>query len=177
MWKKILGVVVLVIVAVLAYAATRPDTFHVERSIVIAAPPARIYALVDDFHQWGQWSPWEKLDPALQRTFSGPPSGVGAVYEWQGNRDVGRGRMDIVDATPSSQVGIALHFIEPFDSKTRAVFALTPEGDGTRVVWTMDGPALFVSKVMGLFVSMDRMIGSDFERGLANLKAVAERPS
>jgi len=177
MWKKILGIVVLVIVAVLAYAATRPDTFHVERSIVVAAPPARVYALVDDFHQWGRWSPWEKLDPALRRTFSGAPSGVGAVYEWQGNRDVGQGRMDIVDATPPSRIGIALHFIEPFDSTSRTVFSFTPEAGGTRVAWTMDGPALFVTKLMGLFVSMDKMIGSDFERGLANLKAAAERPN
>lgn len=177
MWKKILGLVVLVIVAVLAYAATRPDTFHVERSIVIDAPAGRIYPLIADFRQWGQWSPWEKLDPALNRTFTGAPSGVGAAYAWKGNREAGEGRMDLVDATPPSRIAISIHFIAPFDSTARAVFALTPDGTATRVAWSMDGPASFVTKLMTVFVPMDRMIGPDFERGLASLKAVAERPS
>ena len=176
MWKKILGALALVIVAVLVYASTRPDTFRVERSIVIDAGPSRIYALLDDFHHWERWSPWEKLDPALKRTFSGPTSGIGAIYEWQGNRQAGQGRMEIVDSMPGSRLGITIHFIEPFDSTNRVVFALTPDGAATRVVWSMDGPALFVTKVMGLFFSMDRIVGEDFEHGLAALKAAAERP-
>ena len=177
MWKMILGIFALVVVGILGFATTRPDTFRVERSIVINAPPARIYALLDDFHQWSQWSPWEKLDPALKRTFSGAPSGVGATYEWQGNREAGHGRMDVVDATPPSQLGISIHFIEPFDSTNRVVFALAPEAGGTRVVWSMDGPALYITKLMGLFFSMDRMVGGDFERGLTTLKSAAERQS
>ena len=177
MWKAILGVIVLVVVGILGFATTRPDTFRVERSIVVNAPPARIYPLLDDFHRWGEWSPWEKLDPALKRTFSGAPSGVGAAYAWQGNRDAGEGRMDIVDATPPTALGIRIHFIEPFDSTNRIGFALAPEGGGTRVVWTMEGQAHYVTKLMSLVVSMDRLIGSDFERGLTTLKSVAERSS
>ena len=173
MLKKIVFGVLLLIVAVLLYAVTRPDTMHVERAIVVNAPPDRIAPLITDFHAWKDWSPWEKLDPDLKRTITGPPSGVGAVYEWTGNSDVGAGRMEITGATPD-RITIKLDFIEPFEGHNIATFALTPEGAGTRVTWTMDGSSPYAAKVMGIFVDMDKMIGADFETGLANLKTLAE---
>lgn len=175
MLKKILLVLAIVLALIVALALTRPDTFTVERRIAIKAPPDKIMALVADFHQWPQWSPWEKLDPNMQRTFSGAPSGRGAIYEWTGNSDVGRGRMEITDYTPPSKAVIALQFIEPLAVTNSTTFALTPQPAGTDVVWTMTGPMPFVSKVMSVFVSMDTIIGRDFERGLQQLKAAAEK--
>jgi uncharacterized protein YndB with AHSA1/START domain len=167
--------IVVVIGALLAFAATKPDTFRVERSTTIKAPPEKIFPLIDDFHRWTTWSPWEKMDPAMTRTHSGAPSGKGAVYEWEGNSKVGRGRMEIVDSVPSSRVAIKLDFLKPMEAHNIAEFTLTPSGDSTRVTWVMHGPAPFVSKLMQVFMSMDRMVGKDFEAGLANMKAAAER--
>ena len=175
MFKRILLVVVVLIGALLAYAATRPDTFRVERAAVIKAPPAKVFALIDDFHQWAGWSPWEKLDPSMKRSHSGAASGKGAVYAWEGNGDVGAGRMEILETTAPSRVLIRLDFIKPFEARNTAEYTLRPEGEATRVTWAMYGPAPFVSKLMQVFVSMDKMIGTDFEQGLANLKALAER--
>ncbi|MBK8767239.1 MAG: SRPBCC family protein [Burkholderiaceae bacterium] len=175
MFKRILLVVVVLIGALLAYAATRPDSFRVERATVIKAPPAKVFALIDDFHQWAGWSPWEKLDPAMKRSHSGAASGKGAVYAWEGNGDVGAGRMEILETTAPSRVLIRLDFIKPFEARNTAEYTLRPEGEATRVTWAMYGPAPFVSKLMQVFVSMDAMIGKDFEQGLANLKALAER--
>ena len=175
MFKRILLVVVVLIGALLAYAATRPDSFRVERATVIKAPPAKVFALIDDFHQWAGWSPWEKRDPAMKRTHSGAASGKGAVYAWEGNGDVGAGRMEILETTAPSRVLIRLDFLKPFAATNTAEYTIVPEGDGTRVTWAMYGPAPFVSKLMQVFVSMDKMIGTDFEQGLANLKALAER--
>ncbi|MBP7660029.1 MAG: SRPBCC family protein [Burkholderiaceae bacterium] len=175
MFKRILLVVVVLIGALLAYAATRPDTFRVERATVIKAPPAKVFALIDDFHQWAGWSPWEKLDPSMKRSHSGAASGKGAVYAWEGNGDVGAGRMEILETTAPSRVLIRLDFIKPFEARNTAEYTLRPEGEATRVTWAMYGPAPFVSKLMQVFVSMDAMIGKDFEQGLANLKALAER--
>ena len=175
MFKRILLVVVVLIGALLAYAATRPDSFRVERATVIKAPPAKVFALIDDFRQWAGWSPWEKLDPAMKRTHSGAASGKGAVYAWEGNGDVGAGRMEILETTAPSRVLIRLDFIKPFEARNTAEYTLRPEGEATRVIWAMYGPAPFVSKLMQVFVSMDAMIGKDFEQGLANLKALAER--
>ena len=175
MFKRILLVVVVLIGALLAYAATRPDSFRVERATVIKAPPAKVFALIDDFRQWAGWSPWEKLDPAMKRTHSGAASGKGAVYAWEGNGDVGAGRMEILETTAPSRVLIRLDFIKPFEARNTAEYTLRPEGEATRVTWAMYGPAPFVSKLMQVFVSMDAMIGKDFEQGLANLKALAER--
>lgn len=162
------------VAALLAFAATRPDTFVVERSAAIAAPAGRIFPHLDDFRRWAGWSPWEKIDPALNRTFSGAERGAGAVYAWEGNRQVGQGRMEILESDEPSRLRIALDFIKPFEAHNITVFALAPEGGGTRVTWTMQGNHNFMSKVMSIFMSMDRMVGRDFERGLANLKAVAE---
>ena len=175
MFKRILLVVVVLIGALLAYAATRPDSFRVERATVIKAPPAKVFALIDDFRQWAGWSPWEKLDPAMKRTHSGAASGKGAVYAWEGNGDVGAGRMEILETTAPSRVLIRLDFMKPFEATNTAEYTIQPEGDATRVTWAMYGPAPFMSKLMQVFVSMDKMIGKDFEQGLANLKALAER--
>jgi uncharacterized protein YndB with AHSA1/START domain len=152
----------------------QPNNFRVARSQAIKAPPEKIYAYLVDFRSWPNWSPYEKKDPAMKRTLSGPPSGVGAVYAWDGNNDVGQGRMEIIEARPASRVAIKLDFIKPFEGHNRAEFTLEPRGDATQVTWAILGPRPFVSKVMCLFLDMDKMIGKDFEAGLANLKAAAE---
>ena len=175
MFKTIAVLVVVLIAGVLGFAATRPDAFRVERAVTIKAPPEKIYPYLDDFNRWAAWSPWEKLDPAMKRTFSGAPSGKGAVYAWEGNSKVGAGRMEILESTPARKLVIKLDFLEPFEGHNTAEYTLEPAGDGTRVTWTMFGPAPYVSKLMGVFVSMDKMIGKDFEAGLENLKIVAEK--
>ena len=175
MWMTITLVVLLLIAAVLLFATTRPDSFRVERSLAIKAPPDRIFPLLDDFHRWPEWSPWEKLDPALARTHSSPARGVGAVYEWRGNAKVGQGRMEITQSTPAAALSIKLDFIKPFEGHNIAEFTLKPQDDATLVHWAMHGPTPYVSKLMGLFMSMDTLIGRDFEAGLANLKAAAEK--
>ncbi len=173
---KTIGIIVLVmLVAVLVIAGTKPDTFLVQRSATIKAPPERIYAFLDDFHRWGAWSPWEKMDPAMKRAYSGAASGVGAAYAWDGNRKVGQGRMEIVEAVPASRVKVKLDFVAPLESHNIAEFTLSPTGDSTTVTWAMRGPNPFMGKIVSVFVSMDRMVGKDFEAGLANLKAAAER--
>jgi uncharacterized protein YndB with AHSA1/START domain len=173
---KIIAILVVVAIAVvLGLAATKSDTFRVQRATSIKAPPDKVFALINDFHQWGQWSPWEKLDPDLKRTFTGPASGKGAVYEWTGNSKVGAGRMEITEPTPPSKILIKLDFIKPFEGHNIAEFTLEPQGDATQLTWAMHGPTPFVSKVMQVFVSMDGLIGKDFEKGLANLKAAAEK--
>ena len=174
MIKKIALAVVAILLVILGLAAMKPDSFAVRREIAIKAPPARIAPLIADFHQWGSWSPWEHLDPKMQRTFSGAPSGPGAVYAWQGNDDVGAGRMEVTGQDPS-KVAIKLDFLKPFESSNTAEFVLTPQGDTTTVSWTMSGPMPFISKLMTVFVSMDAMIGKDFEKGLAAMKTVAEK--
>jgi hypothetical protein len=175
MLKKIaLGVIVFV-VAVLGYAATRPDSFSVERKISINAAPEKVFANLNDFHLWEAWSPWAKLDPAMTTTYGGPASGPGATYAWVGNSDVGEGKMEITGSTPSTNVTIKLDFLKPFESHNTTVFTLTPAASGTDVTWTMSGPATYMTKIMTSFVSMDKMVGGDFERGLQQLKAVAEK--
>jgi uncharacterized protein YndB with AHSA1/START domain len=154
--------------------ATRPATFRVERSTVIAAPPERVYPLIDNFREWSRWSPWEKLDPELKRTFSGADTGVGAVYQWSGNRKAGEGRMEITRAEPPEVVVISLDFLKPFESHSTTEFKLEPQAGGTRVTWTMAGPNSLSSKMMQAVVSMDSLVGGDFERGLAAMKAAAE---
>ncbi|MBS0419043.1 MAG: SRPBCC family protein [Proteobacteria bacterium] len=175
MFKRIAIVLVVIIAGVLIAAATRPDSFRVERSIRVSAPAEKIFHYVNDFHQWGVWSPWEKLDPTMKRSFTGPESGNGAVYEWQGNGKVGQGRMQITDAAAPGRVVIKLDFIKPFEAHNRAIFNLQSAGGDTEVVWAMEGPSPYLSKLMGLFFNMDKLIGGDFERGLANLKAVSEK--
>ena len=175
---KIVGRIVLflivVVAAVLIYAATRPGNFHVERAIAIKAPPEKIFPLIDDLHKWASWSPYEKLAPNMTRTISGADSGKGAAYEWSGNNKAGAGRMEITDAMPPTNVGIKLDFTKPFETQNNVVFTLRPDGDTTNVTWAMDGPMPCIAKVMGIFVNMNTMIGKDFETGLASLKAQAE---
>lgn len=173
--KKFLLFLLLIIVAILLYATTRPNSFHVERSIVIQAPADKIVPLIDDFHQWPRWSPWENIDPNMKRTLSGAPSGVGAVYAWDGNRKVGAGRMEIIEEEKPTHVGIKLEFFRPMAGSNPTNFNLQPQGDGTHVTWVMEGPMPYISKVMCIFMSMDKMVGSDFDKGLAKLKAEAEK--
>jgi uncharacterized protein YndB with AHSA1/START domain len=173
--KKIaIGVVVLVLI-ILGIAATKPDTFSMERSATINAPPEKIYSLIHDYHKWGAWSPWEKLDPNMRRTFTGADSGVGAIYSWEGNSDVGSGKMEIIDTTMPTKVEMALDFLSPMEAHNTTTFNLTPAGGATNVTWTMTGENNYLSKIMSVFISMDKMIGPDFERGLANLKTEAEK--
>lgn len=175
MLKKIGLGLVAVIVLVLAFAATRPGEFRVERTVTVQAPPGKVFAVLNDFHQFASWSPWQKLDPAMKVTFTGNASGPGAVYAWEGNSEVGAGRMEILKTEADRSVSIKLDFLQPFEGHNTSVYTLTPNGATTTVSWAMFGPTPYVSKVMGLFVSMDSMIGPDFERGLANLKAVVEK--
>jgi uncharacterized protein YndB with AHSA1/START domain len=174
--KLVYLVLALAVVAagVVGYAATQPDSFSVSRSTTIAAPPEKIFPLLTDFKAWQTWSPWEGRDPAMKRELSGAESGVGAVYAWDGNSDVGQGRMEITEATAPSKVVVKLDFLRPIEAHNMVDFALTPRDGGTDVTWTMNGPQPLIAKVFGLFMDMDGMIGGDFEAGLAKLKAAAE---
>jgi hypothetical protein len=176
---KIVGIVVVVLLVVVAgiliYAATKPNDFRVQRSIAIKAPAEKIYGQIADLKAWRAWSPYEVKDPDMKRTLSGAPSGKGAVYEWDGNKNVGAGRMEIVEANTPSIVKIKLDFLKPFEGHNTAEFTMVPSGDTTNVTWAMYGPSPFMMKVMGTFMNMDKMIGDDFAVGLANLKAVAEK--
>jgi uncharacterized protein YndB with AHSA1/START domain len=172
---KIIAIVVVVLLAVLlGFAATKPDSFRVQRATSIKAPPEKIFSLINDLHRWRVWSPYEKKDPAMRRTLSGPANGKGAVYEWEGNTDVGKGRMEITDTSPPSKVIIRLDFVKPFEARNIVEFTLQPNGDSTHVIWAMHGPSPYISRLMSIFLNMDSMIGTDFEAGLANLKSVAE---
>jgi hypothetical protein len=175
MFKIMALVIVVLIVAVLIYAATQPDTFRVQRSAGIKAPPEKIFPLINDLHSWDSWSPWEKKDPAMKRTHSGAPSGKGAIYEWDGNKEIGQGRMEITEASPPSKVVMAMHFIKPFEAHNTAEFVLEPQGESTIVTWAIYGPQPYFAKVMHLFFNMDKMIGKEFETGLVNLQAIAEK--
>lgn len=175
MIKKI-GIGIFAILAIiLALAALQPDSFTVKRSTTIAAPPEKVAALVGDFHNWPRWSPWEQLDPDMKRTFSGAQSGKGAVYSWEGNSDVGAGRMEITDMAAPSRIVIKLDFLEPLELSNVTEFTLQPQGQSTTVTWSMHGPMHFITKIMSVFTSMDTLIGKDFEKGLAQLKAAAEK--
>jgi len=178
MFKKILLTVLLLIVvgcgSVLGIAAGKPDKFHFERQATIAAPPATVFATIDDLHSWPKWSPWEKLDPAMTKTFEGPETGVNSSYAWSGNDKVGTGRMTITQSEPDTHVGIKLEFMKPWTATNQVDFRLTPAGAGTQVVWSMDGTNNYMAKVVGVFMNMESMIGKDFDTGLAQLKTVAE---
>ena len=174
MLKTIAIIIALLIAAVLIYAATKPDSFRIERSATIKASPEKISAYLTDFKQWAVWSPWEEKDPAMKRTFSGTANGKGAIYGWEGNKNVGTGRMEILDVQPQ-KVTIKLDFLAPFEAHNTAEYTMQPEGDSTKVTWAMFGPANYMSKVMTTVMSMEKMVGPDFEAGLAKLKAAAEK--
>jgi uncharacterized protein YndB with AHSA1/START domain len=165
----------LAVAVVLILASRKPDTLRVQRAASIKVPPEKIFALISDFHQWRGWSPYEDRDPNLQRSYSGAVSGKGAVYEWNGNKNVGSGRMEILDAPAPRKVVIKLDFLKPFEAHNTAEFTFVPQGDTTNVTWLMHGPAPLMSRVMQVFMNMDNMIGKDFAAGLANLKRITEK--
>jgi hypothetical protein len=171
----VLAVATLPVAATLVVASFKPDDFHVERSALIEAPPLAVYGHLADFREWAHWSPWAKLDPKMQSTFDGPASGVGAGYRWSGNSKVGEGSMRIVDSELPSKLVVQLEFLRPFRASNRATFILREEGGNTEITWAMDGKNSLISKAVGLFVNMDRLIGKDFDRGLRALKELSEK--
>jgi uncharacterized protein YndB with AHSA1/START domain len=174
MLKKIL-IALAVIVAVFAViVAMQPPEFRVARTATISAPPAAVFAQVNDLHKWEAWSPWAKLDPAMKKTYEGAPAGTGAVHTWAGNNDVGEGRMTIVESRPNELIRFKLEFLKPFTATNTAEFSFKPEGNQTVVTWSMTGENNFIAKALHLFMNMDKMVGGDFEKGLAQMKSVAE---
>lgn len=171
MLKKILLGLAALIVVFLIVVAFQPASYRVTRTATLPAPPAEVFAQVNDFRKWEGWSPWAKLDPAVKNTFQGPAAGPGAVFAWAGNDKVGEGRMTLTESRPSEHIRIKLEFIKPIASVCDTEFTFKPEGQGTTVTWTMAGNNDFIGKAFCLFMDMDKMIGGDFERGFANLKA------
>ena len=175
MVKTIALVVVLAIAGVLIFAATKPDVFRVQRATSVKAPPDKVFGFINDFKRWDGWSPWEKKDPAMKRSFGAATSGKGATYAWEGNKDVGQGSMEITQSVPSSRIALKLDFVKPFEGHNVVEFTLEPKGDATQVTWTMAGDTPYFAKIIHVFVNMDSMVGKDFEAGLANLKSIAEK--
>lgn len=169
-----LGLVALIAIFLIV-AAMRPNSFRVERSIDINAPAEKVFPLINDYKHWGSWSPYENIDPEMKRTFSGAPSGKGSVYEWNGNKNIGRGRMEIIDEAPPSKIIIKLDFFSPFEAHNTAEFTMRPKGNATNVTWAMQGPVPYMMKIMHMFINMDRMCGDQFQQGLTSMKAVAEK--
>lgn len=172
--RNVLVGVAAVVAVLLLVVVTRPSTFHIERSTTISAPPEAVFAQVNDFHAWAAWSPYERLDPDMKKTFEGAPSGIGAVYGWNGNDKAGEGRMTITSSERPTRVAIQLEFTRPFAATNTASFTFAPAGDGTKVTWAMDGANGFVAKAFSLFVDVDMLLGGDFERGLGAMKSVVE---
>lgn len=175
MFESIIVSLILFVVVLLIYAATKPNTFRLQRSTTINAPADSVFPFINDFHTWTSWSPWEKKDLAMKKTHRGASQGKGAVLEWDGNKDVGTGRMEMLESVPASKILIQLDFLKPFEAHNTAEFTLAPNGGSTQLTWAMYGPQPFMMKVMGLFCSMDKMVGKDFEDGLSNLKALIEK--
>jgi len=174
MFKTMVIMLLVVLAALLLYVTTKPDTFRIQRSATIKAPPEKIFPLINDFHRWVSWSPYEKKDPTMKRTYSGAADGKDSVYEWDGDQNVGQGRMEIIESTPPSKIAIKLDFMKPFEAHNIAEFTLQRGAETTDVTWAMQGPLSYAAKIIHLFFDMDRMVGKDFEAGLANLKALAE---
>ncbi|NOT33258.1 MAG: SRPBCC family protein [Candidatus Eisenbacteria bacterium] len=168
------ALIALTILAIFGIASMRPDTFRIERKIVMKAAPATIYLIANDFNHWTKWSPWEALDPDMKKNIEGPGVGVGAVYTWSGNDKVGEGKMSILESTPDSRVGMQLQFIKPFQATNNVEIQIAPVEGGSEVTWAMSGTNNMMAKVMSLFMNMDQTVGKDFETGLANLKVLAE---
>lgn len=174
MLKKILIALAVLIVAFVAIVAMQPSEFRIERTAIISAPPSVVFAQVNDFHKWGAWSPYEDRDPAMKKSYEGAPAGTGAIYRWAGNSEVGEGSTTIIDSRPDERITIKLEFVKPFAATNTAEFTFEPEGEQTAVTWSLSGRNNFISKTMCLFMDMDKMVGGDFEKGLAQLKTVAE---
>lgn len=174
MWKLIFGGVVVLAIGFVVFVAARPAEFEVTRSIRIAAAPETVFARVNDLHQWNAWSPWAKIDPHAKNSFHGPDAGAGSSFSWSGNKDIGEGKMTVVESRPNELVKIRLEFYRPFRAVHMAEFVFQPEAGGTAATWTMRGKNTFLSKCIGLFMSSDQMLGGFFETGLVQLKAVSE---
>jgi hypothetical protein len=174
MLAKILIAVAVVIAALAGYVATRPGEFSVTRSAAIAAPAPAVFVHVNELRKWQAWSPWAKKDPQMKQSYEGPPAGTGAVTSWVGNKDVGEGRMTIVESRPGELIRFKLEFLEPFAATNSAEFTFQPEGGGTRVTWTMQGQSNFIGKALHLAFDFDKMVGADFEQGLAGIKRIVE---
>ncbi|MFI5281153.1 MAG: SRPBCC family protein [Gemmatimonadales bacterium] len=172
--RNVIRIILVVILLGVLFIQSRPDHFRVERSATMHAPAQTVYAHVVDFHQWPAWSPWEHLDPNMKTSYGGPPSGVGSSYHWSGNAKAGEGSMTITAADPGRRLAIDLEFLKPFKGSNVCTFEFIPDGEGTKVTWALDGKSNFISKAMCVFMSMDKMVGPDFERGLVSLKGVAE---
>jgi uncharacterized protein YndB with AHSA1/START domain len=177
MLKKFLIVLVIIIVVLVGVVAVQPADFRIARSATIAAPPAAVFEQVNDFHKWNDWSPWAKLDPNAKNTFEGPAAGTGAKFAWSGNNEVGEGSMTITRSKPSERILMDLVFVKPFAASNVAEFTFRPDGTGTAVTWSMSGRNNFIGKAVGLFMNCDKMVGGQFEKGFANLKAVVETPA
>lgn len=171
----IAAVLVVAVIGVLLLASTKPDTFRVTRATTIKASPEKIYPMIADFHRWTAWSPYENKDPAMKRTYGGTPGAVGQTYAWTGDKNVGQGSMTVTEAAAPSKIALKLDFVSPFEAHNTVVFSMVPQGDGTTVSWDMQGPTPFIGKIMHVFMNMDKMVGTDFEVGLANLKTQAEK--
>ena len=172
----VIGLIVVIVVAGIAiYAATRPATFRVQRTAGMKAPPEKIFPLIDDLQAWVAWSPYEKKDPTMRKAFGPDTVGKGARYGWDGDRNVGRGSIEILESTPPQKIVLKLDFVKPFEAHNMGEFTLVPRGGATDVTWAIHGPNTFMSKAMGLFINIDKMVGQDFEQGLANLKAIVEK--
>jgi hypothetical protein len=174
MLKKVLIGVVVVIGGFFGVVAIQPAEFRIVRSATMSAPPAAVFAQVNDFHNWQAWSPWAKIDPQMKQTYDGAPEGTGAVYSWVGNKEVGEGRMTVTESRPAEFVRIRLHFLKPFKATNTAEFSFKPEGDRTAVTWSMEGRKNFISKAVCMFMDMDKMVGGQFEQGLAQMKTIVE---
>ncbi|MEO6609673.1 MAG: SRPBCC family protein [Aestuariivirga sp.] len=168
-------VILVIILAILGVAAMRPDGFSLSRSAEFHAPPEKVFAELNDFRNWAKWSPWEPMDPNLQRNYSGASSGKGAKYAWVGNKKVGEGNMEITKSVSNSSILLDLNFLKPFKASNVTEFTIVPHGKTTKLTWEMRGPTPFMMKIMHLFMNMDKMVGKDFEKGLANLKSVVEK--
>ena len=168
-------ILAIAIAAILVRAATRPSTLRVQRALDINAPAESIFPLISDFRQWLKWSPYEEKDPAMKRSYDGADSGKGAIYAWDGDKNVGSGRMEILETAAPSKIVIKLDFFKPFEGHNTAEFTMLPQGNGTHVTWVMHGPANFMSRLIQVFINLDKMIGRDFEAGLAKLKTITEK--
>jgi len=174
MLTKILIALAVIVIGFVVIVAMRPSEYRVARTVTISAPAPVAFAQVNDFHKWDAWNPWAKMDPAMKQTYEGAPAGVGAIYTWTGNKQVGEGRMTLTESRPPELIRINLEFLKPFAATSTAEFTFRPDGQRTAVTWSMVGSLNFVAKVVHLFVGMDRMIGANFEKGLADMKSVAE---
>ena len=174
MLRKIVLASAVAIAVLLIFITWQPSDFRIARSIKISAPPATVFEQVNDFQKWQAWNPWGKIDPAMKVSYEGAPSGAGAGYRWSGNNEVGEGRMTIVESRPSELIRVRLEFFRPFAATNTAEFSFKPEASQTATTWSMFGEKNFMAKAIHLFVSMDRMIGDQFDKGLADLKAASE---